>query len=226
MKRVFFAMCLMACVSMTAYAQDGDEIDNTFVFTLGDGGAVLPDGCIINVNGVETGLDGKPFISSGVYVKNTSSDWDAIGMDFTIESMPTGQYSQCFPGQCTSYDTAKKYEREPTDIEGSLSSPLQAEWFPKAYGTCTITYQLKTYDSFMMNGIPVYNLRGFGPKLTVNYVYQDPSGIDGNIADKAVETISYYDMSGRKTPVPANGLFVKKTKYADGTVNSVKVLVK
>ncbi len=43
---------------------------------------------------------------------------------------------------------------------------------------------------------------------------------------KEVSGITYYDLTGREIARPASGMFIQKTVYADGSVESVKKIVK
>lgn len=45
-------------------------------------------------------------------------------------------------------------------------------------------------------------------------------------ADKKVAKVAYYDIAGRAVANPANGLFIKKTTYTDGSVVSTKSFIR
>lgn len=226
MKRIFSAMCLFASMATATYAQ----IDETFVFTKGDGGEIVADGSTITV--VEE-PDANGYIHSGLYVKNTKNDWEACSAEVTIEAMPSGQHQICFPANCVTHKKVGTYETPEGDVDGNKSVDFQAEWITTAgnYGTCTVKYMLKTFDveiKEILPGVtlPEYVFRANGPSVTVNYVYADLAGVNDNIAGKELKSVSYYDMSGREVAVPSDGVYIKKTVYADGTSQSGKVLVK
>ena len=42
----------------------------------------------------------------------------------------------------------------------------------------------------------------------------------------AVESVKYFDLSGRQISAPAQGLYLKEVTYADGTTKTVKRLAK
>lgn len=58
-----------------------------------------------------------------------------------------------------------------------------------------------------------------------NHVWTVVAGINNAVSDnKNVKSTSYFDLSGRSVETPANGLFIKKVTYTDGSVKSVKVM--
>lgn len=57
---------------------------------------------------------------------------------------------------------------------------------------------------------------------------EDPTlGIDNVEQSEAdVKSVTYYDMAGRRTTLPSNGLFIKSVTYKNGTVKTSKVVIK
>ena len=52
------------------------------------------------------------------------------------------------------------------------------------------------------------------------------TGIKGTTESRTVDSVSYYDLSGRKVLVPNGGVYIQSIRYKDGTTLNKKVLVK
>lgn len=52
------------------------------------------------------------------------------------------------------------------------------------------------------------------------------TGIKGTTEARTVDSVSYYDLSGRKVLVPSNGIYLQSIRYKDGTTLTKKVLMK
>ena len=54
----------------------------------------------------------------------------------------------------------------------------------------------------------------------------DHQGIDGIDADKTVESVKYFDNTGREIAQPAHGMYMKVTTYNDGTRDTKKLMAR
>lgn len=227
----FLSLALIASASF-AYA----DVDHTFEFVDAQGN-IVADGSVINRTEVEDYGLGGLMIGSGLYVKNVSDEHYGCGMTLTIKEMSKGTFQHCFPGSCVVYDNSKvgvPQKREAVDFDPAVDAQsLQSEWLPESgsYGTCVVNYQLLAYESEYVNKYGGFwqatsQLVGNGPSVTVNFIYADPAGINVNVAEQNLNSVNYYDLSGRKVSKPVGGVYVKKMVYADGTVKSSKVTVK
>ena len=54
----------------------------------------------------------------------------------------------------------------------------------------------------------------------------DPAGISAIMASKEVTSVEYYDLTGRKLDNPTTGLVIKRTTYSDGSVKSIKRVIR
>lgn len=225
MKKFYtIALSLIACLtSMQA------QTDPTFVFTQGEDGPALADGATIDISEVEEDAFGDKMISSGLYLKNVSSSAASFKLEVAITQLPSGYIMHCYPGQCV-----PKYNVETFVTDGSygvlkagMSGSLASEWYVGSYGKAVVSYRPMVYDvTFDDDMNPVYTFRAYGPTVTVNYNYNDPTGIDNAAAAGDVAGVTYYDMCGREVSKPAGGVFVKKTVDAGGNVTTCKVVVK
>lgn len=187
---------------------------------------------------------GDDFISSGLFVKNISGDAVQTYLDVKIESMPFGTHSICYKGSCLKQDAAGDYTYPAsilsskgniisvTGLAKDETASLLAEWICGAKeGKTIIKY---TVNACQQDGTETVIIAGKPStkttykvvetkSVTVNYVY-DPTGagIDGVQADKAVKT-EYFDITGKSIQEPVNGLYIKKTTNADGTVVTRKM---
>lgn len=233
MKKLFIALCFLAMGYSASFAQLQTPIDHTFEFVNDSkNGNIIENGTIINISNVETSDDGisiRKFINSGLYVKNTTGEIAYGGLLITIENLPSGMLSHCWPSVCQNYtqdylaQNGNVINRDPARVQPSTEGDqsLQSEWYISEgqYGTCTVSYQFKVYT---IDKDFNYTPKGDGPKVTVNYIYSNPNGINSNVASKQLKSIAYFDLSGREVKNPVQGVFVKKLVYADGTTRTVK----
>lgn len=54
----------------------------------------------------------------------------------------------------------------------------------------------------------------------------DPAAISAITASKEVTGVEYYDLTGRKLDNPTTGLVIKRTTYSDGSVKSIKRVIR
>lgn len=227
MKSTFLFLAMFLCATLSVNAQTTD-IDHTFEFVDANGD-IVANGSIINRTEVEENAFGDKQISSGLYAKNTTDELKGVAVQLTIASLPSGSFQHCFPGACqvtSSPKTGYSYIQGPLTSTAGATESLQSEWLIDEgnYGTCTVTYQFKFYNVNVSTF--EYEYLADGPSVTVNYMYIDPAGIDTNVADKKLNSITYYDLSGRRISEPVSGVYVKRMSYADGTVKTDKVSLK
>lgn len=193
-------------------------VDHSLEFVDKDGN-IVADGSVITRDEVEDPFGTGSQISSGLYAKNTTSGVVNFGFTTTIVSMPSGSFSHCYPGNCKNTDSPasnsvdeRKVGSVGTLIKAGETASLQSEWYVSEgnYGTTTVTYQFKIYE---VDATFDYKLKGDGPKVTVNYVYKDPAGIEGVVADKTAQSQEFFDLNGRKVAKPVEGkVYVSKNK--------------
>lgn len=236
MKKLFLSLALIASASF-AYA----DVDHSMEFVDAKGN-IVADGSVINRTEVEEDEYGSKQINSGLFAKNVTSKVVNFGFTITIENLPSGTFGHCFPGSCVNtpmfpsmatYPITNSVDDRAVGSEGTVfkageTMDLESEWIVDEgkYGTCTVNYQFHIYSAAIENGVVVYTPKGDGPSVTVNYIYADPAGISTNVAEQKLNSVTYYDLSGRKVSKTTNGVYVKKMVYADGTVKSSKVTLK
>ena len=80
-------------------------------------------------------------------------------------------------------------------------------------------------SSYTIKGETHSSLRYLYDVATGEGKYMDFSGISTIAADKAVVSVTYTDMTGKVVSSPVHGLYIKSTRYADGTVRNEKVFI-
>lgn len=212
------ALLTMALLSIATLSFS--QVDHSLEFVDKDGN-VVADGSVITRNEVEEDPfgDGSQ-INSGLYAKNTTDGVVNFGFVTTIVTMPSGSFSHCFPGNCknTSAPVSNSVDERKvggvnTSLKAGETQSLVSEWCVEDgnYGTTTVTYQFKIYevDAATFD----YKFKADGPKVTVNYVYADPAGIQGITADEATKSEELYDLNGKKVVSPVDGkIYVSKNK--------------
>ena len=245
MKKLYTIMAAMLLCAANLSAQENGYVQ--FVeknaageyVTLADGATVTRTTLVEDDMGM-----GDDFISSGLFVKNTSGDALQTYIDINIETMPFGTHSICYKGACLKQDATGEYTYPASvfsskgnvmNVTGLAKDEIQdllAEWICGAKeGKTIIKYTVHAcqqdgtelvFIAGKPSNKPIYKVVE-SKTVTVNYLY-DPTGagIDGVKADKAVRT-EYLDITGKRIQKPANGLYIKKSTMSDGTVITRKI---
>lgn len=237
-RTLFAAMAFMACFA----GAGAQTVDNTFRF-VDKNGNEIPDGGtytavaelidkLPEMPGLVVSLE-APF---GLDVENTTADVAYVSAVFTTNNMSSGSLTVCFPNGCVEKVPAI-FETSNDFIVGGGKKALQSEWLPEKgkYGGASFTIQLRTMDAILNDkGLPVgYSFKANGPKITINCIYADPTGID-DVNATGLTTYNVYDMSGLKVvdngteaEVQAldKGLYIHET-VIDGKRVAVKKVVR
>lgn len=211
--KTLLATAIMAVCSMNAMAQTDLE---TFQFVDKDGN-VVADGSEITVYEPET-VNGSVQINSGLFVKNTTGKDQAVGLDLNITSMDNGQFSCCFPSNCRDIFSAGNFVDVNTPglflIEEGEQQTLMSEWKPAAYGKCQAVFQLKVYNVVELDiegtKIPdVGDFKAYGPKVTINFMYLDPTGVNGVVDNANAKVVNRYNAAGMRINSAVRGLNIE-----------------
>ena len=203
----------MAVCGMNAMAQTDLE---TFQFVDKDGN-VVADGSEITVYEPET-VNGSVQINSGLFVKNTTGKDQAVGLDLNITNMDNGQFSCCFPSNCRDIFSAGNFVDVNTPglflIEEGEQQTLMSEWKPAAYGKCQAVFQLKVYNVVELDiegtKIPdVGDFKAYGPKVTINFMYLDPTGVNGVVDNSNAKVVNRYNAAGMRINSAVRGLNIE-----------------
>lgn len=211
--KTLLATAIMAVCSMNAMAQTDLE---TFQFVDKDG-KVVADGSEITVYEPET-VNGSLQINSGLFVKNTTGKDQAVGLDLNITNMDNGQFSCCFPSNCRDIFSAGNFVDVNTPglflIEEGEQQTLMSEWKPAAYGKCQAVFQLKVYNVVELDiegtKIPdVGDFKVYGPKVTINFMYLDPTGVNGVVDNANAKVVNRYNAAGMRINSAVRGLNIE-----------------
>lgn len=211
--KTLLATAIMAVCSMNAMAQTDLE---TFQFVDKDG-KVVADGSEITVYEPET-VNGSVQINSGLFVKNTTGKDQAVGLDLNITNMDNGQFSCCFPSNCRDIFSAGNFVDVNTPglflIEEGEQQTLMSEWKPAAYGKCQAVFQLKVYNVVErdIEGIKysdIGDFKAYGPKVTINFMYLDPTGVNGVVDNANAKVVNRYNAAGMRINSAVRGLNIE-----------------
>lgn len=211
--KTLLAAAIMAVCGMNAMAQTDLE---TFQFVDKDGN-VVADGSEITVYEPET-VNGSVQINSGLFVKNTTGKDQAVGLDLNITSMDNGQFSCCFPSNCKDIFSAGNFVDVNTPglflIEEGEQQTLMSEWKPAAYGKCQAVFQLKVYNVVEQDieGIKITDVgdfKAYGPKVTINFMYLDPTGVNGVVDNSNAKVVNRYNAAGMRINSAVRGLNIE-----------------
>lgn len=207
MKRFFTLLVSVFALTATGWAQDeGEDLDQTFVF-VDDQGNIVPDGSVITVAAIND--EGQMVVP--LKVKNVEGDGAAVSMYETIDALPNGGWQTCAFGNCMTLSTTGYSAKN--IISGTDASDIQTEWMPEQgkYATWSATLQIHVFNIItktvfgMKQEVAGEEIIGYGPKVTVNFVYNSESAhISGTAADHQPK--EYFNVRGQRIDGPQKGL--------------------
>ena len=217
MKKIF-TLSLSLLLSLSAAAQ---ATDTSVQFSDKDGN-IIADGTTLTINHFEEDpFFGDILMPSGLFLKNTTSSSVRVSAEYTISTLSSGKFQICFPQNCVTQNRIGTYASEQGDIVAGALRDMQTEWLPTETGTCNVSMKIVTYKQ---NAITkAWVKKGDGPSVQLNFAY-DPASISGVVANKSISSVQYFTLDGRRIASPKKGVFVVKTKYADGSEKQTKQL--
>ena len=152
------------------------QIDETFQFIDYDGN-VIPDGSVVIVN--ELNADGQMVVP--LFVKNVSGQKAAASIYETIAKKPNGEWQTCAFGNCQTL-TANGYSPKSV-VDANYEKNIQTLWIPETgqFGVWEATLQLHIFNIVTKTQfgrqveVAGETIIGYGPKITIQFVYLDPS---------------------------------------------------
>ena len=177
MKKFFFyCMSLLMLGTLGAQAQivTDEELDQSLVFTDLEGNEI-EDGAVIVVS--EVNAEGQMVIP--LKTKNITGDKVAVSMYEDIRQMPNGSWQTCAFGNCMSLTSSGYSSKGIMDVSHHAS--IETEWKPATYGTWTARLQIHIFNITKKTSFgttietPGNEIIGYGPTVTVRFVYKDPN---------------------------------------------------
>ena len=209
MRKINLLFCIMCAIDV--YAQS----DFPLQFADEDGN-IIANGTTLYLTDYEMDDFGIVQISSGLYVKNITSENVQAGGNYTIKMISNGTLQTCFPNNCMQRNKVGTYF-ETGETSGNIApyelKSMQTEWLREGEGQCTVTYQLLTFRMNQKNGKWMED--GIGPEVTLMFMH-NTTDVNGkkNISEK--QTTTYYDVHGIKIDKPLHGMYIVKTVDLDG----------
>ncbi len=193
----FFTLLGFLMMGATTFAQ------NIYVFCDKDGN-IYENNATITCTDVKDDGFGSYMVPSGLFVKNSDApNGYSASAIADITKMDNGVVQLCFPINCISYNTTgKQAETGKVTLANGELKDLMTEWMPTAYGECTVTYTLKTYNSLFNKG---------SRTITVNYRWDDPASIN-QIKSNKTTSGTYYNLKGQRVEKPTKGLYIRNNK--------------
>ena len=211
----------------TVYAQEEEELETdltTLQFVDADGN-VIADGATVNFAPTDPEETPGGFeINPGIFVENLTDEPVYTAAQVNITAMSSGSLMCCFPANCYNKFELEEFTTDPSEpIQAKAKHSLNTEWYAEAYGSCTASFQLKIYEETLAPGqfVPTKVLRPNGPKITVNFIYNDPASING-VSNDGAKAVAFYNANGQQINNLQKGLnFIK---YSNG--KTVKTVIK
>lgn len=213
MKRVFIsAIAALLCIGASA------QSDLTTLQVVDKNGNVVADGATLEFSETE-GSGSDLMIPTGLSVKNTTGTDQGVGIDINLSRLDNGEFSCCFPANCANAKETGEYIdfNAAAILEANETRPILTEWIPQKYGKCTATLQFKVYN-IVENEIPGIgikipepgDLKAYAQKITVNFEYKDPAGINDLSSDNNAKVVSRYNANGTRVSSDFKGLAIEK----------------
>lgn len=211
MKRVFIsAIAALLCIGASA------QSDLTTFQVVDKGGNVVADGTTLELSETEVVNDAIQ-IPTGLSIKNTTGTDQAVGIDINLSKMDNGNFSCCFPSNCQNVSKAGEYKdyNAPGILEAGETREILTEWIPEKYGKCTATLQFKVYsivekELFGKKISEPGDFKAYAQKITVNFEYKDPAGINDLSSDNNAKVVSRYNANGTRVSSDFKGLAIEK----------------
>ena len=214
MKRYFF---LIVSVLLMGHAV-AQEVDETFQF-VDEQGNIVPDGAVITVSSLNE--EGQMVVP--LFVKKASDEKAAVSLYETIDDLPNGTWQTCAFGSCVIL-SASGYSPRAIIYDQELQD-IQTEWIPEQgmYASWTAQLQVRRMNTQSKFGVEQAGtlVLGYGPTVTVQFVYADPASISHATLPAGTQE-HYFTLGGRQTTRLQQGLNI--LRRADGSV--VKRIVK
>ena len=211
----------------TVYAQEEEEVetDLTTLQFVDANGNVIADGATVNFAPTDPEETPGGFeINPGIFVENLTDEPVYTAAQVNITAMSSGSLMCCFPANCYNKFELEEFTTDPSEpIQAKAKHSLNTEWYAEAYGSCTASFQLKIYEETLAPGqfVPTKVLRANGPKITVNFIYNDPASING-VSNDGAKAVAFYNANGQQINNLQKGLnFIK---YSNG--KTVKTVIK
>ena len=195
------------------------QTNNTCRFVDKDGKEV-PNDTKLTITEAEDDGWGEPMLPSGLYVRNTASEEVSLRIHCQLETLDNGSFQICFPTNCIAKTSVETFTTPSGPMSAEEIKDLQTEWLPIAYGKCTAVYQIEMMKLVSLIP-PQYESLGMGPKVTVEYIYADPTGIDATLSRETSELSVYYNLNGTRLDAPQRGLNIVRMKNGQ-TIKQVK----
>jgi hypothetical protein len=214
MKKIF-TLCFAALTlgTTSVWAQNG--VNSTFQFVDATG-KTIENGSIVTVSKAEPDAFGSLQMSTGLFIKNTTSVAAASTMSIDLTNMPSGtSYQCCAFGNCLYYSTSTMSTSAKGILKANTVNDIQTEWYPTTgkYQSWSATLQLRVLDistNTLGEQVAGNNIIGEGPKVTVSFVYSDPTDINGVNTNGQVSIVTRYSANGQRLSAPAKGLNILK----------------
>ena len=211
MKRVFIsAIAALLCIGASA------QSDLTTFQVVDKDGNVVADGATLEFSETE-GSGSDLMIPTGLSVKNTTGTDQGVGIDINLSELDNGEFSCCFPANCTNVRQTGEYKdfNAAGIMEAGETKEILTEWIPQTYGKCTATLQFKVYSvvekEFFGVKVPeAGDFKAYAQKITVNFEYKDPAGINDLSSDNNAKVVSRYNTNGTRVSSDFKGLAIEK----------------
>ena len=202
MKKLFTLFLFFLLSTLLAVAQDSSTLQ--FVDKSGN---TVANGTSLTVSELTEDEIMGNFISTGLFVKNTSGANASVRISYLIETLDNGLFQICFPSSCITKTTTGSFKTTHGEMAAGEVRDLQCEWFPEAYGTCKVALAIEVVNAL---GTKIAD----GPAVQVAFAYADPSHVDAFSTE--VTVLERYTLQGQPATNSHQGITI--IRLSDGRI--------
>ena len=160
-----------------------EEVDKIQTFQFVDEqGNIIPDGSVITISEATVESIGL-LMKVPLHVKNLTGEKVAVSMWEDINQKPSGEWQTCAFGNCMTL--AQSGYSAKAVLSGEYDQDIITEWILEEgqYASWTAILEIRYFDitkNFFGMEQAGNNVVGYGPRVTVHFVYADDSDINNN----------------------------------------------
>lgn len=179
---------------------------------------------------MQDSYEGTPSNPYGLFYFDMMEEWGEAVLEFYVPALSTDgyvldtkdlYYVLYVDGDPLTLE-ADEYDLEESIVEIPWSFENDSYTIIKNYGSCRHAVYVFVEGITTIGVQSVYKYDGVETRSEIVSLDLESIAVNGINADKQVASVRYYDIAGREMASPADGLFIKRITYTDGSVTTLK----
>lgn len=214
MKKIYLIAAMLIAAATSINAQN-EQTDTRTQFIHEDG-SVVENGSVVNLSTVSEDIIMGGNIAAGLSLQNTSNDRLAMAVSGQVSKLDNGSIQFCFPTDCYYYNSTRSYSQTGF-VSGKDTRNLRLEWFFDAENVkegdaaaMTLQVEIRNTKRAITGQTAVGDdIIAYGPAITVNFTYPDPSRVSA-IENDNPTVVARYNAMGARMDKASRGLNIIK----------------